>query len=29
MSYIDEYTKFIFLEDEPERADIIFLPGSD
>ena len=29
MSFIDEYTKFIFLEDEPEPADIIFLPGSD
>ena len=29
MSFIDEYTKFIFLEDEPECADIIFLPGSD
>lgn len=29
MSFIDEYTKFIFLEDEPESADIIFLPGSD
>lgn len=28
MSFIDEYTKFIFLEDEPEQADIIFLPGS-
>lgn len=29
MSVLDEYTKFIFLEDEPEHADIIFLPGSD
>ena len=29
MSFIDEYTKFIFLEDEPESADIIFLPGSE
>lgn len=28
MSFLDEYTKFIFLEDEPEKADIIFLPGS-
>lgn len=29
MSFIDEYTNFIFLEDKPEKADIIFIPGSD
>lgn len=29
MSFLDEYTKFIFLEDEPEPADILFLPGSN
>ncbi|MBS6398258.1 MAG: YdcF family protein [Clostridiales bacterium] len=29
MSFVDEYTDFIFLEDEPEKADIIFVPGSD
>ena len=29
MSVIDEYTNFIFLEDRPEKADIIFIPGSD
>lgn len=29
MSFIDEYTDFIFLEDEPEKADVIFVPGSD
>lgn len=29
MSYIEEYTKFIFLEDKLEKADIIFLPGSE
>lgn len=29
MSFVDEYTDFIFLEDEPEQADIIFIPGSD
>ena len=29
MSFVDEYTNFIFLEDEPEHADIIFVPGSD
>lgn len=29
MSFVDEYTNFIFLEDEPERSDIIFLPGSE
>ncbi len=28
MSFIDEYTNFIFLEQEPEPADILFLPGS-
>lgn len=29
MSFVDEYTNFIFLEDKPEPADIIFIPGSD
>lgn len=29
MSFIDEYTNFIFLEDQPEKADIIFIPGSE
>ncbi|MCD8241850.1 MAG: YdcF family protein, partial [Lachnospiraceae bacterium] len=29
MSFVDVYTDFIFLENEPERADIIFIPGSD
>ncbi|MBR5509871.1 MAG: YdcF family protein [Lachnospiraceae bacterium] len=29
MSFVDEYTNFIFLEDEPEKADVIFVPGSD
>lgn len=29
MSFVDEYTRFIFLEDEPEAADVIFVPGSD
>lgn len=28
MSFIDEYTDFIFLEDQMEPADIIFIPGS-
>ncbi len=28
-SFVDEYTDFIFLEDTPKRADIIFLPGSE
>ena len=28
MSFVDVYTDFIFLEDEPEQADIIFVPGS-
>jgi uncharacterized SAM-binding protein YcdF (DUF218 family) len=29
MSFVDTYTEFVFLEDEPEPADIIFLPGSE
>lgn len=29
MSFVDEYTDFIFLEDEPGKSDIIFIPGSD
>jgi uncharacterized SAM-binding protein YcdF (DUF218 family) len=29
MSFVDEYTKFIFLEDELKAADVIFLPGSE
>jgi len=29
MGFVDEYTNFIFLEDEPKPADIIFIPGSD
>lgn len=29
MSFVDEYTNFIFLEDQLEPADIIFIPGSD
>ncbi|WP_346936493.1 YdcF family protein [Clostridium sp.] len=28
MNNIDEITKFIFLEDKPEKADIIFIPGA-
>lgn len=29
MSFVDEYTDFIFLEDKLEPSDIIFIPGSD
>lgn len=29
MSLTDVYTDFLFLEDEPEQADIILIPGSD
>lgn len=29
MSFVDEYTDFIFLKDEPKPSDIIFIPGSD
>ena len=25
---IDDITKFIFIEDEPQKSDIIFIPGS-
>lgn len=27
MKFIDDITKFIFLSDEPQEADIIFIPG--
>jgi len=27
MKFIDDITKFIFLRDEPQNADIIFIPG--
>lgn len=28
MSFIDDMTDFIFIEDEPEASDIIFIPGN-
>ena len=28
MNFIREITSFIFIEDKPEKADIIFVPGS-
>lgn len=28
MSFVNVYTDFIFIEDQPEQADIIFVPGS-
>ena len=28
MSFVDASTDFIFIEDQPEQADMIFLPGS-
>lgn len=28
MEWIDDITRFIFLEDVPQRADIIFIPGN-
>lgn len=28
MQFIKNYTDFIFVEDKPEQADIIFIPGS-
>lgn len=27
--FLQEMTEFIFLEDEPKKADVIFLPGSE
>lgn len=27
--FLEELTNFIFLEDEPQKADVIFLPGSE
>ena len=27
--FLEEMTEFIFLEDEPQKADVIFLPGSE
>lgn len=27
MNYINDITNFIFIEDEPRKADIIFIPG--
>ena len=27
--FLEEMTNFIFLQDEPQKADVIFLPGSE
>ena len=27
--FLEEMTNFIFLEDEPQKADVIFVPGSE
>lgn len=27
--FLEEMTNFIFLEDQPEKADVIFVPGSE
>ncbi len=29
MGFVEDITDFIFVENEPERADIIFIPGGD
>ncbi len=29
MKFIDNITNFIFVEDEPQKSDIIFVPGGD
>lgn len=29
MGFVDDITDFIFVENEPEQADIIFIPGGD
>ena len=27
--FLEEMTNFIFLEDEPQKSDVIFVPGSE
>ena len=27
--FLEEMTNFIFLEDKPQKADVIFVPGSE
>ena len=27
-SFLENFTDFIFVEDEPEQADMIFVPGN-
>ena len=29
MGFVQDITDFIFVEHEPEQADIIFIPGGD
>ena len=29
LKFLEEMTNFIFLEDEPQKADVIFVPGSE
>ena len=29
MDFVQDITDFIFVEDAPEKADIIFIPGVD
>lgn len=29
MGFVEDITDFIFVENEPERADIIFIPGGE
>ena len=28
LEWIEDITRFIFLQDAPERADVIFIPGN-
>ena len=28
LEWIEDITRFIFLEDAPQRADILFIPGN-
>ena len=28
LEWIDDITRFIFLEDDPKPADILFIPGN-
>ena len=29
MDFVQDMTEFIFVEDKPQKADMIFIPGGD